>query len=124
MGEPGRKLAAAAAAIAAMALALSACTSERMQEPPQPQQFCPQVYQPVCARTPDGQQRSYPNACTAEAAGLRAYSPGACQTAKPDRICPQISMPVCAVAAGQAATYPNDCVAGGAGARVVHPGPC
>jgi hypothetical protein len=111
-----------AAAMAAMALALAGC--EAVNPPPADPGLCPKIYQPVCARTGGGQTRTFPNACTAEASGFRAYSPGACQQSAPDRVCPQVYLPVCARIGGQLATYPNDCIAGAQGAQVVRKGPC
>jgi hypothetical protein len=113
---------AALAAAAAFLLTLAGCEAT-VTPPPANPGFCPKIYQPVCARTPGG-QRTFPNACTAEAEGFRAYSPGECRPVASDRICPQIYMPVCAERAGQLMTYPNDCVAGAQGARLVRQGPC
>ena len=109
-------------AAGAFALTLAGCDTV-VAPPPANPGLCPKIYQPVCARTPNGQQ-TYPNACTAEAEGYRAYSPGECQPVAQDRVCPQIYMPVCAARAGQLTTYPNDCVAGAQGARVVRQGAC
>jgi len=111
------------AAAAALALTLAGCEAT-VTPPPANPGLCPQIYQPVCARTGGGRQQTFPNACTAEAQGYRAYSPGECQAAPSDRVCPQIYQPVCAARAGRLSTYPNDCVAGAQGARVVRPGPC
>lgn len=112
-----------AAAAAAFVLTLAGCERTISPLPANPG-LCPNIYQPVCARTGNGQSQTFPNACTAEAQGYRAYSPGECQPAAPDRICPQVYQPVCAERAGQLATFPNDCVAGAQGARVVRQGSC
>ncbi|QKV17123.1 Kazal-type serine protease inhibitor domain-containing protein [Oricola thermophila] len=117
----GRRIAALGIALA-MAPALAAC-ERTISPPPANSAFCPEVYQPVCARTPSG-RRTFPNACTAETEGFRAYAPGECQPGGSERICPMILAPVCAERAGQLATYPNDCTAASQGARVVRQGPC
>ena len=111
-----------AAAVTTAALALAGCEATVAPQPADPQ-YCPKVYQPVCARR-GAERKTFPNACVASTEGYDAFSPGACEQPKPDRICPQIYQPVCAVRAGQYSTYSNDCVAGAEGARVVKPGPC
>ncbi|MCI5074334.1 Kazal-type serine protease inhibitor domain-containing protein [Oricola sp.] len=112
----------ATAALAAT-FALAGCDAT-ISPPPADAGLCPNVYQPVCARIENGQQRTYPNACSAVAEGYRAYSPGACDKLRSDRVCPQIHQPVCAQIGGRLATYTNDCVAGAEGARVVRQGAC
>lgn len=109
--------------VLAACLALASCEATVAPRPSDPG-LCPQLYQPVCARTDGGRSQTFPNACVAQASGYSAFSPGECPQNKPDRICPQIYQPVCAVRAGQYRTYSNECVAGGQGARVVYQGPC
>ena len=104
------------------AAALSGCEAT-VNPPPADPQYCPQVYQPVCARTEEG-GKTFPNACVARASGYEGYAPGACGPRKPDRVCPQIYQPVCAQIGNQYRTYSNDCVAGAEGARAVYQGAC
>ena len=138
MSLTARGISAAAAAMAAVAMTVSACVVE--EAPPARPQFCPQIYAPVCAKR-GGQVRTFDNECMARGNGYQVIRsgecggtgprppmspapPGAQPQPRPDRICPQIYAPVCAVRNGQASTYDNDCVAGGRGARVIHQGPC
>lgn len=123
MGAAGSGWKALLAVAGTSMLTIAGC-ERTISPPPANPGLCPKIYQPVCARTGGGAQRTFPNACTAEAEGFRAYSPGECQPVAQDRICPQVYLPVCAERAGQFATYPNDCVAGAQGARVVRQGPC
>jgi hypothetical protein len=41
--------------------------------------FCTREYRPVCARTPFGRLRTFPNRCEARAAGARVVHPGRCR---------------------------------------------
>jgi Kazal-type serine protease inhibitor domain len=129
MSLTARGITAAAAAMAAVAMTVSACVIE--EAPPARPQFCPQIYAPVCAKR-GGQVRTFDNECMARGNGYRVISQGQCGAGRPlppptpmsDRICPQIYAPVCAVRNGKASTYDNECIAGGQGARVIDTGPC
>jgi hypothetical protein len=79
-----------------------------------PQRGCPRIYRPVCG----SDNRTYPNACVAEHAGVDVVHPGQCR--RPP-ICPRIYRPVCGV---NHHTYPNACEARRAGVMIAHPGRC
>lgn len=134
--------------IAAAGLAVAACTVDGPypgQYPgpypgtvPRPEhpQFCPQIYQPVCAARGRVRQ-TFSNSCEANASGFQVIRGGECrsrspQTPRPDRprtggpqyYCPQVYQPVCAQGPRGFRTYSSDCSARAAGARIVHGGEC
>lgn len=114
--------------------------------PPPQDRFCSRDYQPVCGESRDG-QRTFGNACTAEAAGYRiayggecrggpprgprpgmgpgpGYGPGPSLPQQSDRMCTQQYEPVCARRDGRERTFGNSCEADKAGFRIVDQGPC
>lgn len=102
--------------------------------PPPSQQFCPRIYDPVCARRgPDRQ--TFGNSCEANAAGYRVSYPGQCrrggggprpEPAPPPRqsFCTQQYEPVCARRGNQVRTFGNACEARSAEYRILYDAPC
>ncbi|MCT8998293.1 Kazal-type serine protease inhibitor domain-containing protein [Chelativorans intermedius] len=94
--------------------------------PPRPQ-VCTQEYAPVCARRGE-RQRTFSNACRAQAEGYRPVYSGACrpQSSRPQRpqACTREYNPVCARRGSRFRTFPNACEARAADHRIVKPGAC
>jgi hypothetical protein len=108
-------------------VAAAGCTVEVEQRPvPRPPQACTFEYAPVCARR-GRQERSFGNACMAEAEGYHILHRGQCRGhAGPDRpvACTREFAPVCAVRGSLAQTFDNACLARADGFRPLRPGRC
>jgi len=95
--------------------------------PPGGPRICTQEFRPVCA-VRGGRERTFPNACLAQAEGFRPVHPGQCGGARPPVMPPQACTrefrPVCAVRGSRQQTFPNSCVAQAEGFRPIHPGQC
>jgi hypothetical protein len=116
--------------------------------PVRPDRICTREYVPVCGET-RGDQRTFGNACEADAAGYRiayggecrrgpprgprpisgpvygpGYGPGPSRPQQSDRICSRQYEPVCARRGDRERTFGNACEAGNAGFRIVDRGPC
>ncbi len=75
---------------------------------------CPEIHAPVCG----DDNKTYGNACEANAAGVNVAYEGECSSVD---ICPLILDPVCGI---DGVTYDNDCLAISAGVEVKHEGEC
>jgi hypothetical protein len=74
-----------AVALAAAGLLLSGCeVTETTQTYQAPGPMCPQIYEPVCTER-RGDERTFPNACEARAAGWRIVADGQCRADYRDR---------------------------------------
>jgi hypothetical protein len=87
--------------------------------------FCTREYAPVCGRR-GGRERTFSNACMADAAGFRVVGYGECSRFGGDepRFCTREYRPVCAVRRGVTRTFPNACEARSADYRIIDRGPC
>jgi hypothetical protein len=70
-------LAAPLAAVPAAAVPAAAAPSSGIEW--SAQRFCTREYRPVCARTPFGRLRTFPNRCEARNADARIVHPGRCR---------------------------------------------
>lgn len=94
-------------------------------------QICTREYDPVCGRQ-GRRERTFPNACTAEAGGFRVVGRGECgprdDAGEPPResptMCAQQYDPVCARQGGREQTFMNACSAEARGFEVVSRGQC
>ncbi len=117
--------------IGLLIMGLSACTvtaeDDYDYDPgPRPQQYCPRVYDPVCAER-YGNRETFSNDCVAETRGYLVLYGGQCRISpRPPRpqACPRIYAPVCATRGGTIETFSNDCIAETRGYRVVYDGQC
>jgi hypothetical protein len=102
--------------------------------PPERPQFCPRIFDPVCA-VRGGVRQTFPNACRADVAGFRIVRGGECRndtspgwgagpTPGGPRFCTRQFDPVCASQGGRIRTFGNDCEARNAGFRIVYHGEC
>jgi len=117
----------------------------RPAPPPRPERACTREYAPVCGQQ-RGEQRTFGNACTADAAGYRVAYNGECRGGPPplgarpgvrpdltsgpsrpqqsERACTRQYQPVCARRGSQVRTFGNSCEADNAGFQIVDRGPC
>ncbi|MCV0395041.1 MAG: hypothetical protein K5872_02410 [Rhizobiaceae bacterium] len=124
-------------AIGFAALIVASCTVV-VDEGPRPgpvrpgPQFCPQIYDPVCA-VRRGDRETFPNACEADRAGYRVIRDGECRRGGPiterprpgrPQACTREYRPVCARRGGNVRTFGNACEARSAGYRIIAPGQC
>lgn len=123
----------------AAALVLASCTVVVEDRPPPVMpgpQFCPQIFDPVCAQY-RGDRQTFPNACEAERAGYRIIRGGACgrpaggpggpgmsPRPEPPQFCTREYRPVCARRGGDVRTFGNACEAEAARYRIIRPGQC
>jgi hypothetical protein len=89
---------------------------------------CTLEHAPVCARR-GSQQRSFSNACNAQAAGFLVVHRGQCLTSSPPNAsrpvaCTREFAPVCAVRGNAVRTFDNACLARANGFRTIRAGRC
>jgi Kazal-type serine protease inhibitor domain len=117
----GRILFLPAALLLLVAGIVSACTVV-VEQPPPPRgpQICTMDYRPVCGQRGD-RQRTFSNACLANAEGFRVIAQGQC---RPIHQCTRDIARVCAIRNGRVRTFTNGCMARVEGYSIIHSGPC
>lgn len=139
------KYATRAAGLAAL-LAVASCVVDAGPPPYYPgpgPEFCPRVYDPVCAERGRDRQ-TFSNACEARSEQYRIIYPGQCRPRSGPPItpppgpgpitpprpqpgglsCTQVYDPVCARQGGHVRTFGNACEAGVANYEIISSGPC
>jgi hypothetical protein len=89
---------------------------------------CTLEHAPVCARQ-GSRERSFSNACNAQAAGFRVVHRGECLMSSPPGVgrpvaCTREFAPVCAVRGSAVRTFDNGCLARASGFRTIRAGSC